>query len=212
MSRRSVILGLCAAGAIVAIGLVGATLRQSAHPVAPASVMDRATFDATIENLVRHDPPSSDGMWHNPQLIALAGMGEQSVLFAVEFLACGCRSPAEAGVLVRAMYLLPLPAYLDFLRQIKSAYDRHLVSADTVALAVQIPDGFSTDLQRHYKDPAVKAVLGAIAASADLPQSTKYSIGDLISGRTWSQTRAFCRDRVFETTADCRTLSFLDLL
>ena len=193
--------------------LLGIWLALPARDTSPPPViMGRAQFDAAIEALALRDAPSSDGMWHDPTLRALAGMGSASVDDALAFLDCGCRSLAEAGVTVRAMYLLPLRDYLRFLDGIAKLYDRNAIGPDVVALSVQVPDAFSTELQRHFDDPAVRSTLNVIAARGTLPQGTKDSIGDLLAGRTWAQTRAFCRGRMFESVGDCRTLGWLDLL
>ncbi len=151
-------------------------------------------------------------MWHNPTLRALAGMGATSVDDALAFLGCGCRTSAEAAVTIRAMYLLPLDDYLRFLAGLTQLYDRQAVNAAAMAAAVQIPDGFSTALQRHFDDPQVRTALGEIAGRAALPQSIKDSIAALLAGQTWAQTRTFCRNRIFENVADCRTLGWFDLL
>ena len=207
MKPRRAASGLLAAGAILAIWLAFPG-REVPAPTAP---MDRPAFDAAIVTLARDDTPSHDGMWHNPTLRALAGMGTTSVDDALAFLDCGCRTPAEAAVTIRAMYLLPLDDYLRFLAGLARLYDRKAVSAEAVALSVQIPDAFSTALQRHFDDPRVRQTLGDIAARGALPQVVKDSIADLLAGRTWAQTKSFCRDRLFETVADCRTLGWLDL-
>jgi hypothetical protein len=178
----------------------------------PVTGLERPEFDAAITTLALRDTPSSDGLWHNPTLRALAALGPRSADFAVWYLACGCRSAAESTVTVRAMYLLPLPDYLRFLHGLARLYDAHAVGPDVLAMAVRVPDAFGTDLQRRFADPAVRAELGAIAGRADVPSGVKDGIADLLAGRTWAQTRAFCRDRMFETVADCRTVGWLDLL
>jgi hypothetical protein len=206
VNRRMVVSGLVAAGVVVA------TLLARRWQMAPDRVsMDQAAFDAAIEGWAQSDTPSSDGRWHDPTAIALSGMGGTSVEYAIAFLGCGCRSPAEEGSVVKAMYLLPLPDYLVFLNRLIGLYDRHGVATDALALAVQVPDAFSTELQRHYRDSDVRAVLGEVASRPGLPQDTKDGIDDLLSGRTWSMTRTYCRSRLLETVSDCRTLGVLDL-
>jgi len=208
VNRRGVAAGLMTVGAIVAIWLV---LPRREAP-SPVIALDRSRFGAEIALLARDDTPSHEGMWRDPILRSIAAGGAASVDDALAFLGCGCRSQAEVGVTVRAMYLLPLGDYLRFLDGLMQLYDRGAVAAPVVAMSVQIPDAFSTALQHHFDDVRVRQTLGGIAARGALPQGVKDSIADLLAGRTWAQTRSFCRERIFETVADCRTVGWLDLL
>lgn len=174
--------------------------------------MTREAFDAEIVRFSADQTPSIEGLWHDPSFLALSGMGATSVTDAIGFLECGCRSEAEAITVVRAMYPLPLHAYVAFLRQLTMLFDRRAVTANVIARAVLIPDAASTALQKHYRDSDVRVALSEIEARSGLAAALNDSIKSLLSGDAWARTQAFCRDQLFESSADCRTVGWLDLL
>jgi hypothetical protein len=199
--------------ALIAVVLVAISpWRSSEAPPASAQVAPDQSFNATIALLAAENPLSVAGLWNVKAFAALSSMGEASVDAAIALLSGETASIAEKNIAVMAMYGLSRHDYAVFLAKLTGLYDRKLVDGAILSRAVNVPDAFSVELQKHYGDPDVARALHAIQDHGDVSPETKQSIADILSGKTWRATQAFCLDHVFDHDPDCRLLGWLDLL
>jgi hypothetical protein len=193
--------------ALIAVGLVTVWLSRASAQIAPDQ-----SFDATIASLAAQNPVSVAGLWNVKAFAALSSKGEASVDAAIALLSGETASVAEKNMAVMAMYGLSRHDYVVFLTKLTGLYDRKLVDGAILSRAVNVPDAFSVELQKDYGDPDVARALHAIQDRDGISPETKQNIADILSGKTWRATQAFCLDHVFDHDPDCRLLGWLDLL
>jgi hypothetical protein len=212
MKFGSSIRGWMKLAALIAAGSVAVCLsRPFELPNASAQIAPDQSFNATIALLVAQNPVSVAGLWNVKAFAALSSMGEAGVDAAIALLSSNAASIAEKNMAVMAMYGLSRRDYVVFLTKLTGLYDRKLVDGAILSRAVNVPDAFSVELQKHYGDPDVARALHAIQGRDGVSPETKQNIADILSGKAWRATQAFCLDHVFDHDPDCRLLGWLDL-
>jgi len=190
-----------AAGIAAVVGLLAGPPRIAADP----------TYDATITSLASEETVSLAGLWDVKAFMALSSKGRQSVDDAISFLANGAHSDAEKRMAIISMYPLPVHEYCAFLKELVALRGRNAVDDDMLALAVTVPAAFSVELQKNYRGDEVRNALEAMKSQSGIASRTQAMIADILSGRTWSRTQAFCRNLIFTRDPNCRNLGILDL-